>query len=109
MTKDVTIVVTQKSACGLPQQHWHNVWLAEASAALYGSRPRRQLLKLKTRTTCLTDASLLHGRSGPSLAVRGQGTYALLSDKDIEEARKFNKDIDFRDDPADWQWYTTKD
>jgi len=58
--------------------------------------PFPSLIRLKTRTICLTDPSLPAERSNPSLTIDGRAV-KILADEDIALSAAGN-------DPLDWEW-----
>ena len=77
-----------------------NPFLAErvvVRAELFGSHLHGRYIKLRVRTSCLTGLSPTAGKSAPSLAVRGQGSYDLLNDEAVAAALAEGHNIDMRD------------
>ena len=90
------IVVTQKNGPAYPGRTPFRVHLVEAIREWSGYDPQVQLLKLKIRTICLTDASP-DPRSEAMLTVRGVGTYETLSEQEIKNAFVAQTNIDMMD------------
>lgn len=81
-----TYVVTRKNEYDQVGTSPFRVQIVAAVHTWFGYVPQVLLLKLKTRTTCLTDVSPLRAKSGRMLTVRKVGTFDLLSEEAIKKA-----------------------
>lgn len=86
-------VVTRKSGPAYPWMTPFRVQIVEAIREWCGYVPQVQLRKLRTRTIILTD-EYRDPKPAASLAVRGVGTYDLLSDVDVAVSMKTGVDFD---------------